>query len=97
MSFIDYDGDRISATCAQRRDHDWMTVGGSNLVFEKPTWNKKKIKRYYFNGKITYCQRVGCHKEIFEGNRVAWKKTIVTLDTGEEVPLIEDGDESKTE
>jgi hypothetical protein len=34
------------------------------LVFESPTWNKKRMKRAYFDGTLEYCSRAGCDWEV---------------------------------
>lgn len=82
MSFIDIlTGQRITATCLMA-GHNRKETGYGIVVFENKKKNAHKkdvIRKEYFKGNLTYCDRERCEWEMFEGDKVPFKKTI-TID-----------------
>jgi hypothetical protein len=88
LSFYDiYHRCKISATCRQWKSHDLKSVTGDDIVFESHNWNKTKLRRAYFKGTLTYCDRQGCYYEDHSKLAGPWKKTEVIVATGEEVEV----------
>ena len=82
MSFIDaLTGQKITATCLIT-GHDRLETGYGVIVYQNQKKNAMKkdiIRKEYFKGNLTYCGRERCEWEMFEGDKVPFKKTI-TID-----------------